>query len=81
MLQTMRDNAQSWVAKVIVGVIVLIFALTGWESISRFTSDAETAAEVNGQAISKLELEQAVALADDGDLPQIARARQTLQGL
>ena len=26
-------------------------------------------------------LEQAVALADDGDLPQIARARQTLQGL
>ncbi|MEB3735791.1 SurA N-terminal domain-containing protein [Halopseudomonas pachastrellae] len=46
----------------IVGVIVLIFALTGWESISRFTSDAETAAEVNGQAISKLELEQAVAL-------------------
>ena len=62
MLQTMRDNAQSWVAKVIVGVIVLIFALTGWESISRFTSDAETAAEVNGQAISKLELEQAVAL-------------------
>tara|TARA_Y100000748_G_C15500070_1_gene489654 strand:- start:2345 stop:4234 length:1890 start_codon:yes stop_codon:yes gene_type:complete len=62
MLQTMRDNAQSWVAKVIVGVIVLIFALTGWESISRFTNDAETAAEVNGQTITKLELEQAVAL-------------------
>ncbi|UJJ33466.1 SurA N-terminal domain-containing protein [Halopseudomonas maritima] len=61
MLQTMRDNAQSWVAKVIVGVIVLIFALTGWESISRFTNDAETAAEVNGQTITKLELEQAVA--------------------
>jgi len=62
MLQNMRDNAQSWVAKVIVGVIVLIFALTGWESISRFSSDAEKAAEVNGQVISKLELEQAVAL-------------------
>ena len=62
MLQTMRDNAQSWVAKVIVGIIVLIFALTGWESINRFTNKADEAAEVNGEPISKLELEQAVAL-------------------
>jgi len=62
MLQNMRDSAQSWVAKVIVGVIVLIFALTGWESISSFSSNADKAAEVNGEVISKLELEQAVAL-------------------
>ncbi|MFN3579538.1 MAG: SurA N-terminal domain-containing protein [Pseudomonas sp.] len=62
MLQKMRDNAQSWVAKVIVGVIVLIFALTGWESISRFTSNEQTAADVNGTVISRVELEQAVAL-------------------
>lgn len=60
MLQNMRDNAQSWVAKVIVGVIVLMFALTGWESINRFTSNDDKAAEVNGQVISKMELEQAV---------------------
>ncbi|PAU87362.1 peptidylprolyl isomerase [Pseudomonas sp. WN033] len=62
MLQRMRDNAQSWVAKVIVGVIVLIFALTGWESISRFTSNEQKAAEVNGTVISRMELEQAVSL-------------------
>lgn len=62
MLQRMRDNAQSWVAKVIVGVIVLIFALTGWESISRFGSNDQNAAEVNGTTITKFELEQAVAL-------------------
>jgi peptidyl-prolyl cis-trans isomerase D len=62
MLQKMRDNAQSWVAKVIVGVIVLIFALTGWESISRFTSNEQKAAEVNGTVISRVELEQAVSL-------------------
>lgn len=62
MLQKMRDNAQSWVAKVIVGVIVLIFALTGWESISRFGSNEQTAAKVDGTVISKVELEQAVAL-------------------
>lgn len=62
MLQKMRDNAQSWVAKVIVGVIVLIFALTGWESISRFGSNEQNAAAVNGTEITKFELEQAVAL-------------------
>lgn len=62
MLQKMRDNAQSWVAKVIVGIIVLIFALTGWESISRFTSNEQKAAEVNGTVISRMELEQAVSL-------------------
>ncbi|UAW97035.1 SurA N-terminal domain-containing protein [Halopseudomonas nanhaiensis] len=62
MLQTMRDNAQSWVAKVIVGVIVLIFALTGWESISRFTSDEDKAADVNDITITRAELEQSASL-------------------
>ncbi|SDS11237.1 peptidyl-prolyl cis-trans isomerase D [Halopseudomonas litoralis] len=62
MLQNMRDKAQSWVAKVIVGVIVLVFALTGWESISRFTSNDDKAAEVNGTVISTAEFEQAVSL-------------------
>lgn len=62
MLQNMRDKAQSWVAKVIVGAIVLVFALTGWESISRFTSNEQKAAEVNGTTISNAELEQAVSL-------------------
>lgn len=62
MLQKLRENSQSWIAKVIVGVIVLIFALTGWESISRFSSNEQTAAEVNGREISRVELDQAVAM-------------------
>ncbi|MEJ6655279.1 MAG: SurA N-terminal domain-containing protein [Pseudomonas sp.] len=62
MLQNMRDKSQSWIAKVIVGVIVLVFALTGWESISRFTSNDDKAAEVNGAVISTAEFEQAVSL-------------------
>ncbi|SDT99068.1 SurA N-terminal domain-containing protein [Halopseudomonas salegens] len=61
MLQRMRDNSQSWIAKVIVGVIVLVFALTGWESISRFTSSENKAAEVNDRVITRIELDQAVA--------------------
>lgn len=62
MLQKMRENAQSWIAKVIVGVIVLIFALTGWESINSFSSNANTAAAVNDAEISRIELDQAVAM-------------------
>lgn len=62
MLQKMRENAQSWIAKVIVGVIVLIFALTGWESISSFNSNAQNAAAVNDAEISRIELDQAVAM-------------------
>ncbi|MBQ0776161.1 MAG: SurA N-terminal domain-containing protein [Pseudomonas sp.] len=62
MLQKMRENAQSWIAKVIVGVIVLIFALTGWESISSFNSNAQNAAAVNDAEITRTELDQAVAM-------------------
>lgn len=62
MLQKMRENAQSWIAKVIVGVIVLIFALTGWESISSFNSNAQNAAIVNDADVTRFELDQAVAM-------------------
>ena len=62
MLQKMRENAQSWIAKVIVGVIVLIFALSGWESISSFSSNEQNAAAVNDAEITRMEVDQAVAM-------------------
>ncbi|TVP92121.1 MAG: peptidylprolyl isomerase [Pseudomonadaceae bacterium] len=71
MLQRMRDKSQSWIAKVIVGVIVLVFALTGWESISRFTSSENKAAEVNDRVITRVELDRAVALQHRQLLQQI----------
>ncbi len=71
MLQRMRDNSQNWIAKVIVGVIVLVFALTGWESISRFTSSENKAAEVNDRVITRPELDRAVALQHRQLLQQI----------
>lgn len=74
MLQRMRDNSQSWIAKVIVGVIVLVFALTGWESISRFTSSENKAAEVNDRVITRVELEQAVALQHRQLIQQLQQA-------
>jgi peptidyl-prolyl cis-trans isomerase D len=33
MLQNIRDNSQGWIAKTIIGVIVALMALTGFDAI------------------------------------------------
>ncbi|NOR51874.1 MAG: peptidylprolyl isomerase [Gammaproteobacteria bacterium] len=58
MLQFIRDRAQGWVAWVIVGFIIIPFALWGLnEYVGGGTEIA--AAEVNGQNISQRELQEA----------------------
>jgi len=60
MLQNIRDNSQGWIAKSIIGVIVLLLSLTGFEAIFGGFGSASLAAKVNGEAISQAELEQTV---------------------
>ncbi|MGE7992925.1 SurA N-terminal domain-containing protein [Pseudomonas sp. NPDC089554] len=60
MLQNIRDNSKGWIAKSIIGLIVVLMALTGFEAIFQATSTSQDAAKVNGQAISQNELSQAV---------------------
>ena len=60
MLQTIRDNSQGWIAKTIIGVIIVLMALTGFDAIMNATSHKQEAAEVNGESVSKAELERAV---------------------
>ena len=60
MLQNIRDNSQGWIAKTIIGLIVVLLALTGVEAIFTGTSNSQNAAEVNGEKISLNELGQAV---------------------
>jgi peptidyl-prolyl cis-trans isomerase D len=62
MLQSIRDNSQSIVAKVIVGLIVVTFALFGVESLVSLTTDSKVPATVNGQDIGEQELFRAVEL-------------------
>ncbi|WP_339524435.1 SurA N-terminal domain-containing protein [Pseudomonas sp. EL_65y_Pfl2_R96] len=60
MLQNIRDNSQGWIAKTIIGVIVALMALTGFDAIFRATTHSNEAAKVNGEEISQNELSQAV---------------------
>ena len=60
MLQNIRDNSQGWIAKTIIGVIVALMALTGFDAIFQATTHRNDAAKVNGEEISQGELSQAV---------------------
>lgn len=53
MLQEIRDKSQGWIAKTIIGVIVLIFALTGFEAIFRAVGHSDEVASIDGEGISK----------------------------
>ncbi len=57
MLESMRKHAQGWIAKVILGAIILSFAL--WGVGDYFTgSQIETVAEVDGEVIHHVEFQE-----------------------
>lgn len=57
MLQDIRDNSQGVIAKVIVGLIIAIFALFGVESIIGGFITSPPVAEVNGEEITEAQLQ------------------------
>lgn len=59
MLQDIRSSAQGTAAKIIIGLIVIAFALFGIESIL-LGGGGNAVAEVNGEAITPQEMQQAV---------------------
>ncbi len=59
MLQSIRDNAQGLVAKLIIGFIAFTFAIFGLESLGGF-GNSQQVASVNGVEISPQELARAV---------------------
>ncbi|BFM16398.1 SurA N-terminal domain-containing protein [Maricurvus nonylphenolicus] len=60
MLQTFRDNLKGTVAYILIGLIVVIFALTGAEALFSGTSTAGKAAEVNGETIADIEVRRGI---------------------
>ena len=60
MLQNIRDNSQGVIVKVIIGLIVAVFALWGVESIIGGFVAAPPVAEVNGEGIDDFQLQTSV---------------------
>lgn len=58
-IQSIRDSSQNLLAKVIVGVIVVTFALFGVDAIIGFSSNTNNVASVNGDEIAAIELNRA----------------------
>jgi len=56
MLQNIRDNSQGTIAKIIVGFIIVTFALFGIESIVALGSSESAPATVNGTDIEEVEI-------------------------
>ncbi|MDA7086484.1 SurA N-terminal domain-containing protein [Pseudomonas sp. SA3-5] len=73
MLQNIRDNSQGWIAKTIIGLIVVLLALTGIEAIFTSASNSQNAAEVNGEKITINQLGQAVEMQRRQLLQQLGR--------
>lgn len=59
MLQNIRENIQGTMAKVIIGIIVVPFAIFGIESLVGGGGPVEVA-KVNGEKISEMDLQQAI---------------------
>lgn len=58
MLQDIRDRSQSWIVKIIIGVVVAAMALFGMESLMGLLgSDGDEIATVNGESITRQQLE------------------------
>ncbi|RDB43016.1 peptidylprolyl isomerase [Halomonas sp. DQ26W] len=61
MLQSIRDRSRSWGAKIIVGAVVVTMALFGVESlVGLLGGSGDEVAKVNGQSITRQELEMEV---------------------
>lgn len=73
MLQNIRDNSRGWIAKTIIGLIVMLMAFTGFEAIVTGTSNRNNAAKVNGDTITLNELGQAVEMQRRQLLQQLGR--------
>ena len=59
-IQSLRDKSDGLIAKIIVGLIIVVFALFGMGSITTFLTPVPKVATVAGQDISQQEMEIAV---------------------
>ncbi len=62
MLQHIRDNSQGWIAKTIVGLIIVLMTFTGIDAIFNGDRSRQKVAEVNGEVIDQAQLTRAISM-------------------
>jgi len=87
MLQNIRDNSQGLIAKTIIGVIVLLLALTGFDAIFNYVRTDKLAVKVNGIKITQQELAELITAnkrqleANGSEINEQALRTEVLNGL
>ena len=59
-MQSLRDGSTGIASKILVGLIIIVFAMFGMGSITTFLAPTPKVAEVNGEDITQVEMETAV---------------------
>ena len=62
MLQHLRDNSRGVISFILIGFLVIIFALTGVEALFNWDSSANQAAKVNGETITEMDVARAIGM-------------------
>lgn len=61
MLQNLRDNSKGVISGILIGLLVIIFAVSGAEALFKWDANSAKAVKVNGEAISDTEIARAIA--------------------
>lgn len=62
MLQNLRDNSKGVISFILIGFLVIIFALTGVEALFNWDVSANQAAKVNGETVTEMDVSRAIGL-------------------
>lgn len=62
MLQHLRDNSRGVISFILIGFLVIIFALTGVEALFNWDTSANQAAKVNGETVSEMDVARAISM-------------------
>ena len=60
MLQHLRDNSRGVISFILIGFLVIIFALTGVEALFNWDTSANQAAKVNGETVTEMDVTRAI---------------------
>lgn len=62
MLQNLRDNSRGVISFILIGFLVIIFALTGVEALFNWDVSANQAAKVNGETVTEMDVSRAIGM-------------------